>query len=285
MNFSRWLLVLLTQLSFIAAPLQAARLSPCQGQFGAARGPAYSFTLEQLGVPISADRAGEIERSARGIYDSWGDLLAAKPPFVVDVELTLISDESEFARLKQQLAPELPDVTGFYVGASNRAVALQAVNSPEQTRRRALHEISHLITSTQVGPAPHWLAEGLAEFYEMIEPAKSGLVVRANDRHLALLQAQPPPPLEQFFATTPDQWHSNSSQNHYAVAWSLVYFMMGSAQGRGALGQTLQQSSTHSCGSYAADSFLGQAWPGGMADFELAWRNWLARQSFAPLDL
>lgn len=285
MNFPLCVLALLIALASQTTPLQAAQLSPCQGQFGAARGPAYSFSLEQRGEPVSAGLAWEIETASRAIYDSWGDLLAAQPPFVVDVELTLISDHSEFAGLKQQLAPDLPDVTGFYAGASNRAVALRDPRSPEQTRRRALHEVSHLITSTQAGPAPHWLAEGLAEFYEMIEPGAVGPVVRVNDRHIQRLQAQSPPPLEQFFAAPPAQWHSNHSQEHYAIAWSLIYFMMGSAQGRGALGQTLQQSSTHSCGSYAADRFLGLAWPGGMEDLEQAWREWLARQEFEPLDL
>jgi len=196
-----------------------------------------------------------------------------------------VSDPGQFKAMKKQLAPDLPDVTGFYSGASNQAVALYESADPLQSRRRALHEISHLITTTQTGPAPHWLAEGLAEFYEMIEPGETGFSVSPNDRHLRWLARNEPLPLLEFFAVGADGWHQSNSQGHYSVAWSLVYFLMSSAEGRGALGQTLQQASTHSCSSYSAAAFLGQAWPGGIEDMEPSWRAWLAQGQFVPVSM
>jgi Protein of unknown function (DUF1570) len=263
----------------------AVQLSPCQGHFGAVRGPAYSFSLDSPGTVIQPQQELEIAQAARAIYDSWGDLLSAAPPFVVEVNVSLVSDPVQFNAMKQQLAPDLPDVTGFYSGANNQAVALYEPGDPRQSRRRALHEISHLITTTQTGPAPYWIAEGLAEFYEMIEPREEGLAVVPNDRHLRWLSRNDAPPLAEFFAVDADGWHRSDSQGHYSVAWSLVYFLMSSAEGRGALGQTLQQASTHSCSSYSAAAFLGQAWPGGIEDLEPRWRAWLRQGRFQPLNI
>lgn len=263
----------------------AVQLSPCQGQFGATRGPAYSFSLTAQGASINTQLELEIARAARAIYDSWGDLLSAAPPFVVEVNLALVSDPVQFNAMKRELAPDLPDVTGFYSGASNQAVALHDPADPRQSRRRALHEISHLITTTQTGSAPYWLAEGLAEFYEMIEPGQTGFSFAPNDRHMRWLARNEPPALADFFAVDADGWHRSDSQGHYSVAWSLVYFLMNSAEGRGALGQTLQQASTHSCSTYSAAAFLGQAWPGGIEALEPSWRAWLTQERFIPVSM
>ena len=267
------------------APARAVQLSPCQGNFEAVRGPSYRFALDPAGVPVPAVLAEELELGAQAIYDNWRSLLSAEPPFVVEINLRLLSDRAAFAALKSQLAPDLPDVTGFYAWEGNLAVALYESGNPTQSRRRALHEVSHVVTAAQTGAAPHWLAEGLAEFHEMVHSDSGGLVVSANGRHLRLLHAHSPPDLGVFLGLPAEAWHREDSQRLYAIAWSLVYFLMGSSEGRGALGQTLQQSTTHSCQAYSAASFLDRAWPGGLPDLQRQWHGWLARGEFAAIRL
>ncbi len=267
----------------LAAPgVQGAILSPCQGHFTEVRGPAYGFEVTEGAALLPQDLSRELALGARAIYDHWAELLAAEPPFVVNVRLALLDDADLFARRKAQLAPDLPDVTGFYSGSSHTAVVLMQPLDPVESRRRALHEISHLVTVTQAGAAPYWLAEGLAEFHETITVAGDVAYAALNDRHLQALASDKLPSLEAVLTAPPVTWQQDDSQPYYSIAWSLVYFLMSSAQGRGALGLTLQQSSTHSCGPYQAHAFLANAWPGGVRSLERQWQAWLAAGDFAP---
>lgn len=253
----------------------AVRLSECQGNFEAIRGPAYSFSLQSGRDALPSAQLDEIEASASAIYQHWEALLAAPVPFVVDVRLALYSGIADFEQRKMALAPELPDVTGFYAWDERLAVALTDPTRPEQTRRRALHEISHLITVSQLGGAPHWLAEGLAEVHEVVVVAADGPEFQMNERHRSWLAAADEKALGELFRSPPESWYASDSQRLYALSWSLVYFLLQSAEGRGALGFTLQQASTHSCGSYDASAFLIRAYPGGGSALAREWARWL----------
>ncbi len=277
------LLLLITALGSPAA--LAARLSPCQGQFEAVRGPGYGFAITEGERLLGPALASDLAVTTRALFDLWGTLLAAAPPFTVDVQLALLDDAEAFAARKAALAPELPDVTGFYSGSSNTAVVLLQPDNPAESRRRALHEISHLLTVTQAGPAPYWLAEGLAEFHEMLRVEGSRVEVLPNDRHLQRLARTDLPALAEVLAAPPQNWQQRDSQAYYSVAWSLVYFLMSSPEGRGALGFTLQQASTHSCGPYRARDFLDYAWPGGMVALEQSWGAWLDQGKPAAIAL
>lgn len=266
----------------LSVPAGAVRLSPCQGQFGSDRGPAYTFELETRELELDDVASETITQLSRALYDSWGDLLSAPPPFSVEVKLLLVGERDSFLSLQRSLAPELHSVSGFYTVGSNRAVALYPGNDEIQARRSAIHEVSHLLMTTQVGAAPQWLAEGLAEYYEMLAVRTDGrVVVPPNDRHLKYLTTAEPPSLADFFSTPPGKWQQAGGKEYYSIAWSLVFFMMDSAGGRGVLGLVLQQGSTHSCLPWSASAFLHQAWPGGLLDFERQWREWLARGDFS----
>jgi hypothetical protein len=273
---------LLLLLVLVADPAGAARLSPCQGQFGPERGAAYRFELTTEGLSIDEATQLTLARASRALYDSWGELLSATPPFAVEVRLQLVSKRSEFLALQREIAPELHSVSGFYSTERNLAVVHFPGGDEIQARRSAIHEVSHLLTTAQVGVAPQWLAEGLAEYYEMISVLDDGTAqVGPNERHLSYLATAELPPLVTFFSLPAARWHEPGAKAYYSLAWSLVYFMMETAAGRGALGLVLQQGSTHSCLPWSASAFLHQAWPGGLLDFERQWREWLARGEFA----
>ncbi|QFU75850.1 hypothetical protein EY643_09360 [Halioglobus maricola] len=271
----RRLPVLALCLLLLSPGAAAVRLSECQGNFEAIRGPAYSFSLQSERDVLPAAQLGDIEASANAIYQHWAALIAAPVPFVVDVRLALFSGLADFEQRKMALAPELPDVTGFYAWDERLAVALTHPTRPEQTRRRALHEISHLITVSQLGGAPHWLAEGLAEVHEMVVVTADGPEFQVNERHRSWLTATDQQALAELFLAQPEAWYASDSQRLYALSWSLVYFLLQSTEGRGALGFTLQQASTHSCGSYDASAFLIRAYPGGGSALARDWARWL----------
>lgn len=281
MNHTRWFLPGILCL-LIPLSAGAARLSPCQGQFGEKRRPVYEFSLETDGVQLSAQARSDIAIASRALYDSWADLLSATPPFAVEVNLLLVGKQRDFLSLQRRLAPELDRVSGFYSVKENKAVAFYPEADRDQARRSVIHELSHQLTTTQVGAAPQWLAEGLAEYYEMMVTGSDGHVrVLPNDRHLTYLGSVEPPVLADFFSAPVDSWHREGGKAHYSIAWSLVFFMMETAGGRGALGLVLQQGSTHSCLPWSASAFLHQAWPGGLVDFEHQWREWLAGGDFS----
>ncbi|KZX56588.1 hypothetical protein A3709_05690 [Halioglobus sp. HI00S01] len=261
-------------LLLITPQASAVRLSMCQGNFEAIRGPAYQFALQSAPVNVDPLLVRDIEMGARGIYQHWEALLAAPVPFVVDVRLELFADAGAFRQRKQSLVPELPEVTGFYAWEPRLAVALLDASSVE-SRHRALHEISHLITVSQLGGAPHWLAEGLAEVHETIVVTPHGPEFHVNPRHRRWLAVAAAPSLTELFEAPYTAWTAFDSQRLYALSWSLMYFLLQSSEGRGALGFTLQQASTHSCGSYDAGGFLVRSYPGGAAALQRDWADWL----------
>jgi hypothetical protein len=241
----------------------------------------YSFSVSAPEFTPSAALLEQLDASAKAIYDTWAALLGENPLFSVDNKLLLLANRNDFRTLQHKLAPKLPSVSGFYAGSTQQAVVLFDAREPERTRKTALHEISHHMTTSQLGAAPPWLQEGLAEYFEMIALTEQGAVVEANVRHSRYLR-EGKLSLEDLLGSSMDAWKTADSHRNYAAAWALVFFLMESTQGRAAFGRTLREASAYSCRRYDVAAHLGSAYPGGLERLRQDWQRWLLEGEFSP---
>jgi len=242
----------------------------------------FSFSMDTRGVTLPAGFANQIEGAASYMYDMWRQALTTDQLRAAHVNVLLLVDPIDFENLKFHLAPDLPDVTGFYASRDGMAVARYDARDLSQSRRSAIHEISHLLTTSQIGPTDVWLAEGLAEYFETITVAGGTGTVSVNDRHLHLLDVESMPALTDFVSMPVSEWKKPYSLRYYSIAWSVVYFLMDSEEGKAALGRFLREVYIRACAPYSTVELLEKAYYGGLRQLDVDWRHWLRGQQFRP---
>ena len=219
----------------------------------------------------------EIERAAEAMLSAWQQWIGSHRIRPVRIELVLLGTPAAFDEMKQTLAPELPMVNGFYATATHQAVVQYEPQKPALNRSTAIHEVAHLITASQVGPVDRWLSEGLSEYFETLRIEDEGARVSPNLRYEDELQARN---LETFLALTDAEWQSEGSPQHYATAWSLVYFLMDSRRGAVALREVLVRMTGPLREELSIPQFLDLSYPGGLIALERDWHSWLESGEF-----
>ncbi|MEH6591876.1 MAG: DUF1570 domain-containing protein [Halioglobus sp.] len=213
--------------------------------------------------------------------EGWQQLVVTDvPPQLMPIEIVFVADQLEFESMRQQLAPQLEGVSGFYSSQTGQAVVFYDARIIESVRRTAIHELSHLVTASYLGPAPRWLAEGMAEYYEPMYIARSGAALGPNRRHTDVLVLENTPGLLDFLQLSSEHWYGESGRQHYATAWSVIFFLMDSPEGRQTLAHLLSTATANVCKPLSLEPLLG-VYPGGFAQLEADWRQWLGDAPFA----
>jgi hypothetical protein len=106
----------------------------------------------------------------------------------------------------------------------------------------SFHEISHLITASHLGPTPPWLTEGLAEYFETMEVSHQAGKIHPNRAHIKLLQNSRLPRLRDFLSMDRSLCNGELRELNYAVAWSLMHYLMQGAPGTYAMKEVVQQA-------------------------------------------
>ena len=114
----------------------------------------------------------------------------------------------------------------------------------------------------------------------MMEVAGQGCTIHPNPAHIKLLRTTPLPSLQNYLAIDGSDWYGERGERNYAIAWSLINFLMGGSPGIYALKETIKQSQENFCKPFSAAVALGRAYPGGMRQLEADWRQWLVSGKF-----
>ena len=239
--------------------------------------PVHRFGYRAVSIDDVGNFPDEIERAAEAIVTVWQHWIGAARLRPVRIELVLLGEAADFDAMKQSLAPELPQVSGFYATASDQAVVHYVPTMPALNRYTAIHEVAHLVTASQIGPVDRWLSEGLSEYFETLSEEGEFITVRPNLRYAAELQQQA---LREFLLLSDASWQSQTSAQHYATAWSLVYFLMDSLRGRVALREVLVRLNSPLRNQLSATELLELSYPGGLNALEQAWHQWLDAGEF-----
>lgn len=122
---------------------------------------------------------------------------------------------------------EKPAVTGLYVRhGGGGTMFVDASRRTQLIEKTSLHELVHDLLHQGDYKAPHWIEEGLAEYFGNGEfhdgKFVAGHPVREYSR---LVRKGPPMPLQQMFAVEPET-HRSLSPEFYAGSWAAVDWLM-----------------------------------------------------------
>jgi hypothetical protein len=236
----------------------------------------FSYEIIPDGMALPIDFQGQLAAGSKRMYDTWHFFLGEKRLRQSRIQLLLMGDPDRFDAYyaKGLTVPGSRQVAGFYRITSNEAVVKYDAKRPARNLRTTFHEVSHLITASHLGPTPPWLTEGLAEYFEMMEVSGLGGTIHPNRAHIKLLQSTPLPPLEDFLAIDRSDWYREERDRNYAMAWSVINFLLGGAPGMYALQETVQQAHENFCKPFSAATALSHAYPGGIRQLEIDWKKW-----------
>jgi Domain of unknown function (DUF4124)/Protein of unknown function (DUF1570) len=242
----------------------------------------FTYEIVPVGVSLPIDFQGQLAAGSKRMYDTWHFFLGEENLRQSKIQLLLLGDPDRFDAYyaNGSTLPGSAKIAGFYRINENQAVVKYNAKRPVQNLRTTFHEISHLITASHLGPTPPWLTEGLAEYFETMQVAGQGGAIHPNHGHIKLLRTIPLPSLGNYLAIDGSDWYEKNRDRNYAIAWSLVNFLMSGAPGKYALRETVQQSHENFCKPFSAAAALSKAYPGGIRQLEADWRKWLASGDF-----
>ncbi len=177
-------------------------------------------------------------RAAAAQFEQFRDVFrAAMPGFRVDSGTPLVILAVRDEKSLKSVLPEFWDRKGFArpagfflrgLGKDYVALRLDAVG--DNPFHVIYHEYAHELMNLNYGIVPHWLNEGLAEFFgHTVINAREAAVGVPGAGALALLRKTPLLPLETLFAVdyaSPYYTEENKTTIFYAQSWALVHYLM-----------------------------------------------------------
>ncbi|WP_373507733.1 hypothetical protein [Thiocapsa sp.] len=85
------------------------------------------------------------------------------------------------------------------------------------------------------------------------------------------------PPLRTFLSMGRSDWNRIGPEIAYPYAWSLVHFLLESAQHRPLMSEYLNKIAQDRCRAFDHEAYLNRAYPGGLNTLAADWASWLAK--------
>ncbi|PCJ33528.1 MAG: hypothetical protein COA99_15695 [Moraxellaceae bacterium] len=201
----------------------------------------------------------------------------------VDLNVKVFTDQEQFDLYREKHVPGLDTNSGFYKRSLNEAV-VKAQTNVLSTRSIARHEATHVINAGLYGRTPTWFNEGLSEYFERLTIEGQSKKVQPSERHLTLLQEKyfneslmTP---EVYFSINGREWREHDQAEMYAMAWSLVHFMMQESREREMMKLYMTHMAKNYCQPMNTIKFIEHNYAGGMADFSKRWRAAVGSYNF-----
>ena len=220
-----------------------------------------------------------LEVTVTRVFSIYRHTLAVNMPTDMPFEILLYGDANAFRQYQRQVAPRLENPAGFFNGMNGRITAL-ALDDHDALLRLITHECSHAIAARQAGYMPIWLNEGLAEYFSQLQIYGLTAEIPVAAHWLQQLRGAPPAPgaLRHNVDARHEVWQAQAARGgNYAISWSLVWFLMDTAEGRQLLRYLLARVANDPRPLTDSSAFIDDHWPGGFAALELAWQQWLPR--------
>tara|TARA_R110002072_G_scaffold187924_4_gene344723 strand:+ start:3175 stop:4299 length:1125 start_codon:yes stop_codon:yes gene_type:complete len=240
----------------------------------------FTYQIIPDGISVPINFPGQLAAGSKRMYDTWHFFLGEERLRQSNIEVLLIGGPGRFDAYHAKTSPNSKPVNGFYSMGKNQAVVSFDPDNIARTLGTTFHEISHLITASHLGPTPPWLTEGLAEYFETMQVKDQAGTIYPNQAHIKLLKQTPLPSLRDYLAIDRPEWHRAQRDRNYAIAWSLMNFLLQGAPGMYALQEVIQQAEANFCQPFSAVAVLDQAYPGGIQRLEQDWRSWLENNQF-----
>ena len=226
------------------------------------------------GVHISDAVKGQIVAGAKRIYEQWGEWLGYDVLRRSHLNVKIIGDWNRFRRLYG--SSDAP--AGFYRASTNEAVVFYDPKSVSTSRLVAVafHEVSHLVLAWQVGDAPPWFNEGLAEYFETMSVRAQAASFSLDPRIIDHMAARGRVSIPSMLRMSRADWYGTDRSRNYASAGLLVAFLQSSDSGRVLLAELAQHLYDSRCDRRSDPHILSlQSYPGGATGLARAWDLWI----------
>ena len=148
----------------------------------------------------------------------------------------------------------------------------------------AWHEATQVSNGGLYGRTPVWFNEGLAEDCERVSIKGQSKRVNPAPHHLELLQKALAEgelmSVSDYLAIKGRAWRDHEQNMMYAMAWSIVHFMMQDDLGRETMKLLMEHMADNFCQPVNAVTFIEQNYVGGMKAFSERWRTALISNDF-----
>ncbi len=242
------------------------------------------------GLSLNADIENTIKLSVVKIHEVYTSVLGLNLGEIPPVKIRLFNDKAQFQRFYSQFSngTRSDQISGFYTSRTGEIV-LYKNRSIDRTLEVITHEASHLLLSYAYNnKVPSWLNEGLAEYFELIRLQGLSVGVPPNqfsDRRMkALLERGRLLPLNSYFKRNGNAWYlANSSSKglYYSQAWSLVYFLMSSQEGKNTIKKMFAYLKENPWDKNINFILMDSFYPRGVEGFEKKWRQWIPAKRVA----
>lgn len=226
---------------------------------------------------LAPGQQSRLNASLYAIRDVYHSKLGYAGAFEVPIKAHTFCSRAGFEAYKRQIGSITSASTGFYSRSRQEIVVYHA--SEEGTLQTLFHEASHALLRSQEARYPKWLNEGLAEYFEGAQAGTQPLEIQPQrvkeQRIQALLNAGQLPRLETYLNQGVREWNLMQKGQPVAssMAWSLVYFLMEESQRQDLVRGLIQK---HQHGQNALEA-VNQVYPGGVAQLEQDWQQWLSQ--------
>ena len=201
----------------------------------------------------------------------------------VDLNVKVFNDQTKFDVYREEHVPGLETASGFYKPSMDEAVVM-VQRDAAMTQSIARHEATHVINSGLYGRTPVWFNEGLAEYFERLSIEGQGKRVNPSPYHLELLQEALADgelmSVSDYLSIKDRSWRDHEQNMMYAMAWSVVHFMMQDSLGRETMKLLMIHMAENFCQPVNTVTFIEQHYVGGMKAFSERWRAALTSNDF-----
>ncbi len=243
----------------------------------AVRPPVSMRLISHNACELGLIQQNRLNSSLNAIRDVYQTKLGYAQAFEVPIKAHTFCSRSGFEAYKRQIGSRTSASTGFYSRSRQEIVVYHA--SEESTLQTLFHESSHALLRSQAARYPKWLNEGLAEYFEGAQAGSEPLEIQPQhvkeQRIQSLYLAGRMPSLESYLNQGVREWNQMQKGQPVAssMAWSLVYFLMEESQRQDLVRGMIQE---HQHGKSALVA-VEQTYPGGVAQLERDWHQWLGQ--------
>jgi len=240
-----------------------------------------TVNIQPINSALPLDLTNNIHLSNSKMFLILSDALKIEQLHQLEISLKLFGEVEEYQVYLHQKAPNLKNAVGFYLANENEAGVLMQ-NNPEQNLAIIRHESSHVMMANLYGLSPLWLNEGFAEYFRNLKISGLETSIYPDYSHMKILKLSNNLSLKRHFELTVQEWQSQNVLQHYAEAWSIVYFLLSQPQNKRILSQYLSKLSVDRCLIPDAAEFFEQTYPGGLEVMDKDWKSWLAQNEIHP---
>ncbi len=218
------------------------------------------------------------ERGIRSIFRHYRQDFGLDVRGTVQVNIHLIKKHTDLQEWIRSRIGDMGPVRGVFILDTNE-VAIWNHGDEEQVLATLFHETSHVILHQLAPETPIWLHEGLAQYFETLDPdnpdARPGPLPAAAQRIRQWVDDGTLMTLSDYLNIPETRWRQMAHDQDavpYTLAWAIVHFLMSHPTGERTLRRALHD--LEKTGTRPTLERLHQLYPGGLRHMEQRFFHW-----------